>query len=330
MKKSLHPLFSKFPAPAVPLQGVGPLPPLSLEGVQRALIIAPHPDDETLAAGGLMESVLSQGGQVKVVLVTNGDGQPMAPLMLKASVPPTPAAFVSVGVQRQNETLTALTRLGILSEDVIFLGYPDRGIEPLWLKHWDEADPYLAPFTITTHSPYPNAFHPDAPHAGKTLLIDLEVILDDYRPDLIVFPSPSDEHKDHSATGKFVCKAIEQIQASDPSYHPRPLAYLVHCGAYPRTVGTGQSTFLPPLEMREGFTWINLGLTPRQKQDKAEAIQDYPSQNLMLGPFLSSFARDNEIFIEMPARPVMVEDKKATGRLNSSRRADPLVIATIP
>jgi LmbE family N-acetylglucosaminyl deacetylase len=279
---------------------VDPLPSLSLEGVQRALIIAPHPDDETLAAGGLMKSVLSRGGQVKVVMVTNGDGQPLAPLVLKSKTPPAPAAFVSIGVQRQNETLTALTRLGITSEDVIFLGYPDRGIEPMWLEHWDEEDPYLAPFTLATHSPYHNAFHPDAPYAGKTLQTDLEAILDDYRPDLVVFSSPLDEHKDHSATGKFVCKAIEQIQASDATYRPRLLTYLVHYGNYPRTVGPDQSIFLPPLEMREGITWVNLDLTPRQKLVKAKAIQDYPSQTLMLGPFLASFARSNEIFIDMP------------------------------
>jgi LmbE family N-acetylglucosaminyl deacetylase len=290
------------PALAASPQNSDSLTSLSLEGVGRALIIAPHPDDETLAAGGLIESVLARGGQVKVVLVTNGDGQLIAPLVLKSKVIPTPADFVSVGMQRQYETLAALARLGVPSEDVIFLGYPDRGIEPMWLEHWDEADPYLAPFTGTAYSPYPDAFHPGAAYAGRILLADLETILQGYRPDLVVFSHPSDEHADHSATGKFVCKAIAQIERLDPSYQPRLLAYLVHFGDYPRTPGADQSAFQPPLEMIEGNAWGSLDLTTRQELDKAQAIQDYPSQTLLLGSFLPEFARSNEIFIEMPSQ----------------------------
>lgn len=290
------------PALAASPQNSDSLTSLSLEGIRRALIIAPHPDDETLAAGGLIESVLSRGGQVKIVLVTNGDGQMIAPLVLESKVIPTSADFVSVGRQRQNETLAALARLGVPSEDVIFLGYPDRGIEPMWLEHWDEADPYLAPFTGTEHSPYPNAFRPGATYAGRTLLTDLETILQSYRPDLVVFSHPSDEHADHSATGNFVCKAVAQIQKLDPSYQPRLLAYLVHFGDYPRTPGAVQSTFQPPREMKEGNAWGSLELTTRQEMDKAQAIQDYPSQTLLLGSFLPSFARGNEIFIEMPSQ----------------------------
>ena len=105
------------PALAASPQNSVSLTSLSLEGIRRALIIAPHPDDETPAAGGLIESVLSRGGQVKVVLVTNGDGQMIAPLVLESKVIPTSADFVSVGRQRQNETLAALARLGVPPDD---------------------------------------------------------------------------------------------------------------------------------------------------------------------------------------------------------------------
>jgi hypothetical protein len=40
----------------------------------RLMLVAPHPDDETLAAGGLIQRVLAHRGQVRVVFVTNGDG----------------------------------------------------------------------------------------------------------------------------------------------------------------------------------------------------------------------------------------------------------------
>ena len=42
----------------------------------RLMVFSPHPDDETLAAGGLIQRVLSLGGSVKVVFMTSGDGFP--------------------------------------------------------------------------------------------------------------------------------------------------------------------------------------------------------------------------------------------------------------
>ncbi len=42
----------------------------------RLMIFSPHPDDESLGAGGLIQRVLQAGGRVKVVFLTNGDGFP--------------------------------------------------------------------------------------------------------------------------------------------------------------------------------------------------------------------------------------------------------------
>src|SRR5262249_6702771 len=42
----------------------------------RLMVFAPHPDDETLAAGGLIQHVVAKQGTVRVVFLTNGDGYP--------------------------------------------------------------------------------------------------------------------------------------------------------------------------------------------------------------------------------------------------------------
>ena len=47
---------------------------LAVKRGERLLVLAPHPDDETLGAGGLIQRVLARGGTVRVVLVTAGDG----------------------------------------------------------------------------------------------------------------------------------------------------------------------------------------------------------------------------------------------------------------
>src|SRR6476646_4479916 len=39
----------------------------------RMLVFAPHPDDEVLAAGGLIQQVREGGGTVHVVYLTSGD-----------------------------------------------------------------------------------------------------------------------------------------------------------------------------------------------------------------------------------------------------------------
>jgi hypothetical protein len=54
-------------------RGIAPQPPL-LSAETRLLVVAPHPDDEVLGAGGLMQQVHEAGGTVRVVYLTNGDG----------------------------------------------------------------------------------------------------------------------------------------------------------------------------------------------------------------------------------------------------------------
>src|SRR5437764_4809009 len=44
----------------------------------RILVLAPHCDDETLGAGGYMAMAARLGARVRVVMLTNGDGFPLA------------------------------------------------------------------------------------------------------------------------------------------------------------------------------------------------------------------------------------------------------------
>jgi len=77
------------------------------------IIFAPHPDDEALMASGIMYSALARGDTVKVVLMTNGDAG-------------GPVPSVSLGTTRQGETVTGMSTLGLVEQNIIFLGYPDE------------------------------------------------------------------------------------------------------------------------------------------------------------------------------------------------------------
>lgn len=49
------------------------VPPLELVGVRHAVVVAAHPDDESLGAGGLIARLHTEGAQVTVVLATLGE-----------------------------------------------------------------------------------------------------------------------------------------------------------------------------------------------------------------------------------------------------------------
>lgn len=94
-----------------------PLDPTELAGM-RFVVLAAHPDDETLGAGGLMASLVALGAGVEVLLCTAGEGShPGSPTT-------TPEQLATI---RLAEFSAALGALG-LADHWTFLGFPDRGL----------------------------------------------------------------------------------------------------------------------------------------------------------------------------------------------------------
>jgi LmbE family N-acetylglucosaminyl deacetylase len=84
-----------------------------------AMIIAPHPDDETFACGGVIALKRRQGVPVTIVFITDG----------AASHPDQdPAELIRL---RQAEALSATAHLGVPPSEVIFLDGPDGGLTSL-------------------------------------------------------------------------------------------------------------------------------------------------------------------------------------------------------
>ncbi len=48
-------------------------PPLALDGVRRVVVVAAHPDDESLGAGGLLATAYERGLEIDLVLLTAGE-----------------------------------------------------------------------------------------------------------------------------------------------------------------------------------------------------------------------------------------------------------------
>jgi LmbE family N-acetylglucosaminyl deacetylase len=81
------------------------------------IVIAPHPDDESLACGGLIADTCRQGLRGKVVIVSDGAGwHPNS----KAYPPERLTAL------REVEARQAGVELGLRPEEMLFLRLPDR------------------------------------------------------------------------------------------------------------------------------------------------------------------------------------------------------------
>ena len=284
-----------LPNPTVPLSD---LQPLSLVGYHRLLILAPHCDDETLASAGLILAAQRAGIQVRVVIATNGDGYLFATMQDFRKVYPNHADFVRFGEIRQQESLAALSRLGVRVDQVTFLSYPDRGSPALWNTNWSPNNPYRSPYSGDTSSPYPLTYDPQSVYAGADYLADISSILTSFHPDLVVYPHPDDVHPDHWGLNVFTRLALTRLHHEDPSFDPTELTYLVHRPDFPEIRGYKPTASLTPPDMLFALDphWYRLDLIPADVVLKGQAVQSYRSQLPLLRNPMESFVRVNETF----------------------------------
>ncbi len=251
---------------------------------RRIVVIAPHPDDEVLATGGVIQEHLRKGHLVKVLLVTCGDGQRRGLLL-------PPRHFLRLGERRYRESVSALGLLGVAEKNIIALGYPDRG-----LVHLSES-PYTSRYTKVCAVPYAWAYRPGAPYTHESVLCDLREILERERPAVIYLPHPRDRHGDHQAVSLFARTALHTIGLAPQLRH-----YLIHYGAWPLPAGKyPQRRLLPPRALRDGAVWLEHELRPDQIERKYHAVRCYRSQTQYIEDHLLSYVRRNELFDLSPS-----------------------------
>ncbi len=248
---------------------------------KRVLILAPHPDDEILAAGGVLQEHLRKKHVVKVVLITLGDGQRRGPLL--------PARhFLRLGERRYSESLAALKLLGLRPERVMVLGYPDRALGRLW-----QSDGLIcrSRYTKACAVPYEFARRPGAPYTKESLLSVLQEIFAEECPEIVYLPHPKDRHSDHRAVTLFVETALQEIRLS-----PQRRYYLIHHGTWPLPGGKHPQRALAPPRSLKNDLWLRHELRPEQLERKCAAIRCYRTQTKYFEEHLFRFARQNELF----------------------------------
>jgi LmbE family N-acetylglucosaminyl deacetylase len=133
------------------------------------LIVAPHPDDETLGAGGLIAHLRDSGIEVLIAAVTDGENA-------------YGADSHGLGEVRAEEQTAALARLGVTEESIVRFRLCDSDVS----SHEGLLEDLLAPLVRrSTHvvAPWMHDFHPDHEACGRVagrLTQEFEIALTSY------------------------------------------------------------------------------------------------------------------------------------------------------
>ncbi|MEU7988887.1 PIG-L family deacetylase [Streptosporangium canum] len=116
---------------------------------QRALILAPHPDDEVIGCGGLISRISEAGGQVHVLYITIG-----------ADVPRAAAGF-STAAENHEEITRVAAHLGVTSWHVALPEVAQLTLDQLPRRELTSVIEDTTPISLTTLNPTLIAFpHP--------------------------------------------------------------------------------------------------------------------------------------------------------------------------
>jgi len=256
----------------------------------RLLVLAPHPDDEVLAAAGQIQQALAAGARVRIVWLTSGDGFDLA----SGRPAPTPEALRKLALRRMDEARAAARVLGVAEEECVFLGFPDQGLLRLFLTHYYL--PYTSPHTALERVDYPGCRSPGAPYTGQALERDLEEEVRAFAPTRTLAPSPLDAHPDHQATAYFAMRVLGKL-----GWEERLRYYIVHGGyEYPLPKGLHPRLPLYPAPRGRRLPWRKVELADEQIERKLAATRAHASQLRLIGNFMLAFVRRTELISPLP------------------------------
>lgn len=280
--------------------------PLELGKGERLLVLAPHPDDESLSSAGLIQQVLDNDGTVRSVVITSGDAYVGAVIQETGKANPSAADYLDFGEKRLEESRRAAQVLGNGFIHLDLLGFSDGSIYSALVSHWRRNSPMRSDYTGFDHVPYRQAVDRGFAQDGQDLLNELVAILQETKPTIIAFPDVMENDSDHAGLGMFTLLAVHNWLQQNPTHRPQPklLAYLIHWQhGWPSGSNweiaqdwSDQTLSLPADLPLRGHSRVCVTLSPTQIHLKRAALAEYQTQQRIMGGFLSAFVRSNECF----------------------------------
>lgn len=140
-------------------------------GARKSLVVAPHPDDESLGCGGLISLLAQNGSAFYIIFVTDGSAS-------HCNSRAWPAARLAA--QREREAHNALALLGIPNASRLFLRLPDAHMPAPGTPVWENA------------------------------VMAVRDIMRRFEPELVLLPWRRDPHCDHRASWLLSQHALHQ------------------------------------------------------------------------------------------------------------------------
>lgn len=278
-------------------QSPAPLRPITSQ--DRVLVIAPHPDDESLCCGGLIERARRAGAEVAIAWVTSGDGFQWSARVVQRRLRVRGRGLTALARTRIAEAETAAVLLGVPHERQYFLGYPDRGILPLVLDYYYFYTPWRSRYTGSSSVVYPEALSPGSLYTGADLERDMNQVLDEVRPTLVLVPSPQDTHPDHRAVGILANRLLHARGEGG-----RLRYWIVHGGRgwpTPRAFRPDLPETIPP--RGRGMEWVSLALDAKDVAAKRSAVMAHATQTRVMARVMLSHVRRTELYSRTPVPP---------------------------
>ena len=119
---------------------------------RRTVVVSPHPDDETLGAGGLIATQVSRHVPVKLLGVTDGE----------AAYPDSP----DLGATRRLEQANAAEALGLRREELIHFSFADSDVAHSESALVDRIEACIDAETLLV-APWSRDPHPDHEACGR-------------------------------------------------------------------------------------------------------------------------------------------------------------------
>lgn len=300
-------LFVIQPITAALSQDIPELEPFSQE--DRVLVLAPHPDDEDIGCGGVIQRALASGAKVKVAYLTCGDNNIFSIVFYNKFLFPLKLLFLkdkdfeTLGHQRVQEAIAAMKILGLQEDGLIFLGYPDHGTDQMFVANWDHEKPYRSSFSGHSNVPYKESAGYKKEFTADNVIEDIKSVIVDYKPTKIFVSSSSDVNGDHWAYYLYLMTSLADLGKDIPE--PKVYPYLVHAYGWPRPQNYHPNLNLEPPgkffgEALKLINWRQLKLTKEEIDKKYKAMRAYDTQMRVSDFYLLAFVRQNELFGDFP------------------------------
>jgi LmbE family N-acetylglucosaminyl deacetylase len=160
------------------------------------MLIATHPDDESLACSIVLQRAVGAGAAIRVIYATDGENNPWPQRVIERKWRLQETDRKRWGKLRRVEALAALDVLGVNASDVSFLALPDQKLTRLLMSG-----------------------------CGRTLE-RLAAIITNWAPTDLVVPSISDTHPDHSALAVMLRLALNEDLSDETQMST--WSYVVH------------------------------------------------------------------------------------------------------